>query len=174
MAHGATLFRLLNLIVALLIILGGVLLFVNNKSWNSSILGVVLGIFGILTFALEFVIPEAIVYNMGFLFSLLGRGIFYLIAGVLSLAWKWFNIVVGCIIMAAGVFYIAMHFFGATPSPSMSAVPSTTTDLNPGYGGAQYTNPSDGQPNMAQNYQSPNPAGNYQSPNPGARYDTHE
>ncbi|KAF9355527.1 hypothetical protein BGX26_006433, partial [Mortierella sp. AD094] len=130
-------------------------------------------IFGVLTFALEFVIPEAIVYNMGFLFSLLGRGVFYLITGVLCLAWKWFNIVVGCVVMAAGVFYIAMHFVDATPSQSMSAVPNTTTDLNPGYGGAQYTNPTGEQPSMTQNYQSPNPNA-YQSPNPNAHYDTQE
>lgn len=30
---------------------------------------------GLLTFALEFVIPESIVYNMGFMFSLFGRGL---------------------------------------------------------------------------------------------------
>ncbi|KAF9437061.1 hypothetical protein BGZ76_002079 [Entomortierella beljakovae] len=83
------------------------------------------------------------------MFSLLGRGISYLVAGCLCLAHKWFNITVGCVIMVGGVFYIAMHFFGATPSPSMSAIPNTTTELNPGYGGAQYT-----EPNMTQ---SPNP-----------------
>ena len=32
-------------------------------------------IFGILTFALEFAIPEVVVYNMGFMFSLLGRAV---------------------------------------------------------------------------------------------------
>ncbi|KAF8965671.1 hypothetical protein BGZ46_000559 [Entomortierella lignicola] len=57
---------------------------------------------------------------------MLGRGIFYLSMGCLCLAWKWFNIVVGCVIMAVGVFYIGMHFLGATPSPSMSAVPAPT------------------------------------------------
>lgn len=73
--------------------------------------------------------------------------------GLLTLAWKWYNIVVGCILMASGLFYIVMHFVGATPSPSMSAVPNTsTTNLNPGTGGASYTNPTDLQPNMTQTY----------------------
>ncbi|KAI8597962.1 COPI associated protein-domain-containing protein, partial [Dissophora ornata] len=180
---------------AVLIILGGVILFVDIGSWNSGILGVVLCIFGILTFALEFIIPEVLVYNMGFMFSLLGRGIFYVCAGLLCLSWKWFNIVVGSIIMGIGLFYVAMHFVGATPSPSMSAVPNdtdTTANLNPGQTGAQYTNPAGEQPSMTQTYQSPdpgysgsqytNPAGDqqpsmsqaYQSPNPGTqpRYDS--
>ncbi|KAF8932110.1 hypothetical protein BGZ58_007223 [Dissophora ornata] len=159
MAQGASLFRLLNLVTAVLIILGGVILFVDIGSWNSGILGVVL------------------------------------CAGLLCLSWKWFNIVVGSIIMGIGLFYVAMHFVGATPSPSMSAVPNdtdTTANLNPGQTGAQYTNPAGEQPSMTQTYQSPdpgysgsqytNPAGDqqpsmsqaYQSPNPGTqpRYDS--
>jgi len=73
--------------------------------------------------------------------------------------------------MAVGLFYVAMHFIGATPSPSMSAVPNTsTTNLNPGYNGSSYTNPPDQQqqqqqqPSMAQSYQSPNPNVPYNSP----------
>ncbi|KAG0259449.1 hypothetical protein BGZ95_004670 [Linnemannia exigua] len=133
MAQGASLFRLLNLVVAILIVLGG-------------ILGVFVVIFGLLTFMLEFAIPESIVYNLGF------------IMGLLTLSWKWFNILVGCFIMAVGLFYIAMHFVGATPSPSMSAVPNTsTTNLNPGQSGSSYTNPThhhdDLQPNMTETYQ---------------------
>lgn len=55
--------------------------------------------------------------------------------------------------MATGFFYVIMHFVGATPSPSMSAIPNTsTTNLNPGTGGASYTNPSgrDLQPKMTE------------------------
>ncbi|KAK3806330.1 MAG: COPI associated protein-domain-containing protein [Benniella sp.] len=140
MAQGASLFRLLNILV-------GVVLFVHIGSWNSGILGVFVCIFGILTFALEFTIPEAVVYNMGFMFSMLGRGIFYVCMGLLCLSWKWFNIVVGCIVMVVGLFYIAMHFKGATPSPSMSAVPST--NMNSSYNTTQYTSP----PDMVQSYQ---------------------
>ncbi|KAF9985492.1 Late Golgi vesicles protein [Mortierella antarctica] len=164
MAQGASLFRLLNLVTAVLIILGGILLFVHIGSWNSGILGVFIVLFGLLTFALEFTIPESIVYNLGFMFSLLGRGLFYVGTGILVLSWRWFNILVGCLIMAVGVFYVAMHFVGATPSPSMSAVPNTSSsNLNPGYGGSNYTNPNDdAQPSMAQTYQSPNP-GHYDS-----------
>ncbi|KAF9905890.1 Late Golgi vesicles protein [Linnemannia zychae] len=165
MAQGASLFRLLNLIVSILIILGGILLFVHIGSWNSGILGVFVVLFGLLTFTLEFAIPESIVYNLGFLFSLLGRGLFYIrqvsslyLMGLLTLSWRWFNILVGCFIMAVGVFYIAMHFVGATPSPSMSAVPNTSTaNLNPGQSGSNYTNPphhqDDLQPNMTETYQ---------------------
>ncbi|KAG0343710.1 Late Golgi vesicles protein [Podila humilis] len=143
MAQGASLFRLVNIVIGVFIVLGGILLFVNIKSWNSGILGIFVILLGILTFALEFIIPEAIVYNLGFMFSLLGRGLFYVSMGVLTLAWKWYNIVVGCVIMAAGLFFIAMHFVGATPCPSMSAVPNTSSaNLNPGTGGDTYTNPS--------------------------------
>ncbi|KAG0245800.1 Late Golgi vesicles protein [Mortierella sp. GBA43] len=162
MAQGASLFRLLNLIVAVFMVLGGVLLFVHIGSWNSGILGVFVCIFGVLTFALEFMIPEMVVYNMGFMFSLLGRGVCNV--GLLTLSWKWFNIVVGALIMAVGLFYVAMHFVGATPSPSMSAVPNTSTaDLNSGYNGTNYTNPPGDHPSMAQTYQSPNPNVQYDS-----------
>ncbi|KAF9121348.1 Late Golgi vesicles protein, partial [Mortierella sp. 14UC] len=142
--------------ITILIILGGILLFVHIGSWNSGILGVFVVLFGLLTFTLEFAIPESIVYNLGFLFSLLGRGICNM--GLLTLFWRWFNILVGCFIMTVGLFYIAMHFVGATPSPSMSAVPNTsTTNLNPGQSGSNYTNPThhhdDLQPNMTETYQ---------------------
>ncbi|KAI1299666.1 Late Golgi vesicles protein [Mortierella claussenii] len=174
MAQGASLFRLLNLIVAVLMMLGGILLFVQIGSWNSGILGVFVVILGLLTFALEFTIPEAVVYNVGFMFSLLGRGLCKspppqsdpvpTNMGLLTLSWKWFNILVGCIIMVVGLFYIAMHFVGATPSPSMSAVPNTSsTNLNPGYNNSQYTNPTSEQPSMTQTYQSPNPNAHYDS-----------
>lgn len=82
--------------------------------------------------------------------------------GLLTLAWKWFNILVGCFIMIIGFFYIGMHYVGATPSPSMSAVPNTsTTNLNVGSGDKSYTNPGqyepgqvdDLQPQMSQTYQ---------------------
>ncbi|KAF9180804.1 Late Golgi vesicles protein [Haplosporangium sp. Z 11] len=152
MAQGAGLFRLLNVI----------------GSWNSGILGVFVVIFGLLTFILEFTIPESIVYNMGFMFSMLGRGIFYVCVGLLCLSWNWFNILVGCIIMVIGLFYVAMHFKGATPSPSMSAVPDTSSNVNAGYGSnAQYNNPrhEDLQPNMTQTYQ---------NPDPGTAYDTRQ
>ncbi|KAF9570900.1 Late Golgi vesicles protein [Mortierella alpina] len=171
MAQGATLFRLLNIIVAVLLVLGGIVLFVQIGSWNSGILGVFVVAFGILTFALEFSIPESIVYNMGFMFSMLGRGIFYVCMGLLCLSWRWFNILVGCIIMVVGLFYIGMHFKGATPSASMSAEPNTSnTNLNAGYGGntSQYNDrrPEDLQPNMSQSYST------YQNPHPGTSYDT--
>ncbi|KAG0204275.1 hypothetical protein BGX28_003735 [Mortierella sp. GBA30] len=80
--------------------------------------------------------------------------------GILILSWKWFNILVGCLVMAVGLFYVAMHFVGATPSPSMSAIPNNASNpnLNPGYSGSQYTNPTgDSHPSMAQTYQSPTP-----------------
>ncbi|KAF9961358.1 Late Golgi vesicles protein [Mortierella alpina] len=171
MAQGASLFRLLNIVAAVLLILGGIVLFVQIGSWNSGILGVFVVAFGILTFALEFTIPESIVYNMGFMFSMLGRGIFYVCMGLLCLSWRWFNILVGCIIMVIGLFYVGMHFKGATPSPSMSAVPNTSsTNLNAGYGNStsQHNDqrPDNLQPNMSQSYST------YQNPNPGTSYDT--
>ncbi|KAF9940404.1 Late Golgi vesicles protein [Mortierella alpina] len=171
MAGGATLFRLLNIVAAVLLILGGIFLFVQLGSWNSGILGVFVVAFGILTFLLEFTISESIVYNMGFMFSMLGRGIFYVCMGLLCLSWRWFNILVGCIIMVIGFFYIGMHFKGATPSPSMSAVPNTSgTNLNNGYGNStsQYNDhhPEDLQPNMSQSYST------YQNPHPDSSYDT--
>ncbi|KAG0211974.1 Late Golgi vesicles protein [Mortierella sp. GBA30] len=169
MAQGASLFRLLNIIVAVLLVLGGIILFVHIGSWNSGILGVFIVIFGLLTFALEFTIPESLVYNMGFMFSMLGRGIFYVCMGLLCLSWRWFNILVGCIIMVIGFFYIGMHFKGATPSPSMSAVPNTTSsNVDTGYGDTSHYHdqvPSNNQPSMSQSYPT------YQNPNPVASYD---
>ncbi|KAF9985998.1 Late Golgi vesicles protein [Modicella reniformis] len=154
------------LLAAVLLVLGGVVLFVDIGSWNSGILGVFVVIFGLLTFALEFTIPESIVYNMGFMFSMLGRGIFYVCMGLLCLSWKWFNILVGCIVMLVGLFYVAMHFKGATPSPSMSAVPNTSnTNLNPGHNNTSYTDSGadNPQPNMTQSYQNPNTGPYYDS-----------
>ncbi|KAG0226356.1 hypothetical protein BGW42_003691 [Actinomortierella wolfii] len=107
------------------------------------------------------------------LFRMLNIIVVYIAIGVLCLAWKWFNILVGCFIMVAGIFYIAMHFYGATPSPSMSAVPNTSTanlasssHNNPSYG-TSGVDTTQNQPAMTETYQSPNP-NTYQSPNPNA------
>ncbi|KAF9437744.1 Late Golgi vesicles protein [Entomortierella beljakovae] len=162
MAQGATFFRMLNIVTAMLFILGGVLLFVRNDAWNSSITGVYICAAGCLIFFLEFMIPEVLVYNLGFLFSMLGRGLcdahsFVINIGSICLAHKWFNIVVGCIIMLIGLVYIAMHFFGATPSPSMSAIPNPAgAEIASDYDETRYVNGGETyEPNMAQNYQSP-------------------
>ncbi|CAO3567184.1 unnamed protein product [Mortierella alpina] len=95
----------------------------------------------------------------------------YVCMGLLCLSWRWFNILVGCIVMVIGFFYIGMHFKGATPSASMSAVPNTSsTNLNAGYGNnaSQYNDhrPEDLQPNMSQSYST------YQNPHPDTSYDT--
>ncbi|KAF8941547.1 Late Golgi vesicles protein [Dissophora ornata] len=129
--------------------LGGVVLFVHIGSWNSGILGVFIVLFGLLTFFLEFEIPEFIVYNMGFMFSMLGRGVCNM--GLLCLSWKWYNIVIGSVIMGVGLMYVGLHFKGAKPSHSMTAEPT---------GAVRYGNPPEqgfDQPSMSQSYQNPEP-----------------
>ncbi|KAG0312923.1 Late Golgi vesicles protein [Dissophora globulifera] len=165
----ATFFRLLNAVVACLLVLGGVILFVHIGSWNSGILGVFLCIFGIFTLMLEFFIPEIVVYNFGFMFSMLGRGIFYVVGGVLCLSWRWYNIVVGTVIMAVGVLFVFLHFRGTTPSPSMSAGAGHDYGTAPSTYDPHYDDPSSSradltgagisspQPNMSQTYQNPDP-----------------
>jgi hypothetical protein len=56
--------------------------------------------------------------------------------------------------MTVDLFYVIMHFVGATPSPSMSAVSnSSSTNLNWGFNNSQqYSSPTGDQPSMAQTY----------------------
>lgn len=81
-------FRIVNLAVGVMMILGGI-----AQCFPVSIHGIVTGIyvivFGAATALLEFQIPPQVTRYASFMFSFIGRGIFYFFIGCMLLADYW-------------------------------------------------------------------------------------
>lgn len=110
-------FRIVNLVVAVLMILGGIAQFFP-VGFQSSIIGVYVIIFGLATGLLEFQIPHQVSRYASFLFSFLGRGIFYIFVGSILLHGHWAWIVSGSIIGVIGVAYVALEFIPSIEPPA--------------------------------------------------------
>ncbi|KAK3294648.1 Golgi apparatus membrane protein TVP15 [Chaetomium fimeti] len=110
-------FRIVNLVVAVLMVLGGVSQFFP-VGFQSSIIGVYVIIFGLATGLLEFQIPPQVGRYASFLFSFLGRGIFYIFVGSILLHGHWTRIVSGSIVGLIGVAYAALEFIPSIEPPA--------------------------------------------------------
>ncbi|KAL2153398.1 hypothetical protein VTH82DRAFT_4553 [Thermothelomyces myriococcoides] len=110
-------FRIVNLVVAVLMILGGISQFFPI-GFQSSIIGVYVIIFGLATGILEFQIPPQISRYASFLFSFLGRGIFYIFVGCILLHDHVLRIIAGSIVGLVGVAYVALEFIPSIEPPA--------------------------------------------------------
>ncbi|EOA87653.1 uncharacterized protein SETTUDRAFT_169063 [Exserohilum turcica Et28A] len=103
-----------------------------NRGLSSNIiLGVYLIIFGLGTALLEFQIPQQVARYASFMFSFLGRGIFYIFIGSVIVGERWFRIVPGTIVGIIGVAYAALEFV-----PSIEP-PANMRDADAGWGAEQ-------------------------------------
>ncbi|RAQ99517.1 COPI associated [Stemphylium lycopersici] len=98
---------------------------------SNIILGVYLIIFGLGTALLEFQIPQQVARYASFMFSFLGRGIFYIFIGSVIVGERWFRIVPGTIVGIIGVAYAALEFI-----PSIEP-PANMRDADAGWGAEQ-------------------------------------
>ncbi|KAK4141082.1 Golgi apparatus membrane protein TVP15 [Dichotomopilus funicola] len=105
-------FRIVNLVVAVLMVLGGILQFFPI-TFQSAIIGAYVIIFG-----LEFQIPPQVGRYASFLFSFLGRGIFYVFIGCILLNDKVLHIIAGSIVGLIGVGYVALEFVPSIEPPA--------------------------------------------------------
>ncbi|RKU49038.1 Late Golgi vesicles protein [Coniochaeta pulveracea] len=111
-------FRIVNLVVAVVMILGGVAQFFH-PSFKGIVLGIYIILFGLINGLLEFQIPPQVSRYASFLFSFLGRGIFYIFIGSVILdsnsVWK---IIWGSIVGLVGVGYAALEFVPSIEPPA--------------------------------------------------------
>jgi hypothetical protein len=110
-------FRIVNLAVAAITVVGGVV-HIFGFDFQSIILAVYMIIFGLAIALLEFQIPPQISRYASFLFSFIGRGIFYVFIGTLLLGAAVISKIAGGIIGIVGIAYIVLEFVPAIEPPS--------------------------------------------------------
>ncbi|KAF3767793.1 COPI associated [Cryphonectria parasitica EP155] len=110
-------FRIVNLVVAVIMVLGGISQFFPI-SFQSIIIGVYVIIFGLATGLLEFQIPPQVSRYASFLFSFIGRGAFYIFVGSILLHDGVLRIIAGSIVGLIGVCYVVLEFIPSIEPPA--------------------------------------------------------
>ncbi|KAF5872594.1 putative copi associated protein [Botrytis fragariae] len=110
-------FRLVNLAVGVFMVLGGISQFFP-LGFQSIIIGCYVIIFGICTALLEFQIPPQVSRYASFLFSFLGRGIFYVFVGSILLHDHVLRVIAGSLIGIIGLIYIGLEFVPSIEPPA--------------------------------------------------------
>ncbi|WPB02710.1 uncharacterized protein RHO25_007346 [Cercospora beticola] len=119
-------FRIVNLAVGIFIILGGVGQFWPGITVQGIILAVYLWIFG-----LEFQIPPQVARYASFMFSFIGRGIFYIFVGCIQMGDRWWKYLSGALVVFVGIAYVVLEF-----TPSIEP-PANMRDADAGWGAEQ-------------------------------------
>ncbi|KAK5241233.1 hypothetical protein LTR99_004712 [Exophiala xenobiotica] len=129
----SNIFRLVNLAVGGIMILGGISQFIPHIGFRNIIVGIYVIIFGLAIAGLELLpqVPPYLPKYASFLFSFLGRGIFYIFVGCIILENNVLRIIAGTIIGFVGVGYCALEFL-----PSIEP-PSNMRDADAGWGAEQ-------------------------------------
>ncbi|TGO81423.1 hypothetical protein BPOR_1163g00030 [Botrytis porri] len=119
-------FRLVNLAVGVFMVLGGISQFFP-LGFQSIIIGCYVIIFGICTALLgpshppqarKFQIPPQVSRYASFLFSFVGRGIFYVFVGSILLHDHVLRIIAGSLIGIIGLIYIGLEFVPSIEPPA--------------------------------------------------------
>ncbi|KAI2473008.1 COPI associated [Annulohypoxylon bovei var. microspora] len=109
--------RIVNLAVGVIMVLGGISQFFN-ASFQSIIIGVYVLIFGLGVALLEFQIPPQVSRYASFMFSFLGRGVFYVFVGSILLNNGVLRIIAGSVVGAVGLAYAALEFVPSVEPPA--------------------------------------------------------
>ncbi|CAF9917126.1 MAG: Late Golgi vesicles protein [Heterodermia speciosa] len=112
----SNIFRLVNLAVGGLMVVGGIMQFFPI-GFQSTIIGCYVILFGAATALLEFQTPPVLSKWAPFLFSFLGRGIFYIFVGSILLHNPVIRIIVGSIIGIVGLGYAVLEYIPSIEPP---------------------------------------------------------
>ncbi|GAB7326287.1 hypothetical protein MBLNU13_g10263t1 [Cladosporium sp. NU13] len=141
-------FRIVNLVAGAFMVLGGIAHFfpigiafarmnkmangVSSRACSTTIIvGVYAIIFGLATALLEFQIPPQVTRYASFMFSFIGRGVFYFFVGCILAGDKFRNYIPAAIVALIGLVYIALEFL-----PSIEP-PANMRDADAGWGAEQ-------------------------------------
>ncbi|KAL2853624.1 Golgi apparatus membrane protein TVP15 [Aspergillus pseudodeflectus] len=115
----SNIFRIVNIGIGVLMILGGISQFFPAE-FGRIILGAYVIIFGLIVAGLEFLpqVPDYVYRYGSFLFSFLGRGVFYIFVGSILLHDHVLRIIAGSVIGIFGIAYVALEFFPSIEPPS--------------------------------------------------------
>ncbi|KAI9492583.1 COPI associated protein-domain-containing protein [Zychaea mexicana] len=109
-------FRVINCIVAAFMVVGAVGKIIS-VGFPNFITGIFCIIFGIVTAVFEFRLPAQVTQYASFMFSFLGRGLFYIFIGCITLNYEALTIASGVIIIVVGVAYVVLHFVPGIQAP---------------------------------------------------------
>ncbi|KPI35111.1 Golgi apparatus membrane protein tvp15 [Cyphellophora attinorum] len=114
-------------------LVGSIAILTGGISIRNVVVAVYVILFGLAVGGLELLpqVPPYLPKYASFLFSFLGRGLFYLFVGSLVLEHGTFSYIIGGIIMVAGLGYAALEFI-----PSIEP-PSNMRDADAGWGAEQ-------------------------------------
>ncbi|KAI9668055.1 MAG: Late Golgi vesicles protein [Bathelium mastoideum] len=124
-------FRMVNLAVAVFMILGAIGQFWPGIQIQSVVVAIYVAIFGLATALLEFQIPPQVARYASFMFSFIGRGIFYIFIGSITVGDRWFKWVAGTVVGIIGIGYVILEFI-----PSIEP-PANMRDADAGWGAEQ-------------------------------------
>ncbi|KAL6698261.1 Golgi apparatus membrane protein TVP15 [Trichoderma pleuroticola] len=110
-------FRIVNLAVAGITVLGGVF-HIFPVGFQNLVIGIYMIVFGLAVALLEFQIPPQVSRYANFLFSFIGRGIFYILLGGLLLGDHLISNLAGGAVGIIGVGYVALEFIPSIEPPS--------------------------------------------------------
>ncbi|KAJ5817889.1 Golgi apparatus membrane protein TVP15 [Penicillium robsamsonii] len=112
-------FRLVNIAVGVFMVLGGISNFFSG-SFSSIILGAYVVVFGLVIAGLEFLphVPDYAYRYASFLFSFLGRGVFYIFIGSILLHDHVLRIIDGSLVGFIGLAYVALEFIPSIEPPA--------------------------------------------------------
>ncbi|KAK0722095.1 Golgi apparatus membrane protein TVP15, partial [Lasiosphaeria miniovina] len=101
------------------LVLGGILQFFQGTGVHSSFVAVYEILFGLVIALLEFQIPPQVSRYANFMFSFIGRGIFYIFAGTLILEGGFIlKTLAGSIIGFVGLAYVVLEFIPSIEPPA--------------------------------------------------------
>ncbi|KAM0712821.1 hypothetical protein Q7P35_000268 [Cladosporium inversicolor] len=123
-------FRIVNLVAGAFMVLGGIAHFFPIGI-TTIIVGVYAIIFGLATALLEFQIPPQVARYASFMFSFIGRGVFYFFVGCILAGQYFYNYIPAAIVAFIGLAYIALEFV-----PSIEP-PANMRDADAGWGAEQ-------------------------------------
>ncbi|KAL1967974.1 hypothetical protein VTN77DRAFT_2391 [Rasamsonia byssochlamydoides] len=115
----SNIFRLVNIAVGVIMILGGISQFFP-PSLSSIIVGAYVILFGLIVAGLEFLpqVPDYVYRYASFLFSFLGRGAFYIFVGSILLHDSILRYLAGSIVGFIGVGYVVLEYIPSIEPPS--------------------------------------------------------
>ncbi|KAJ5279298.1 hypothetical protein N7478_004670 [Penicillium angulare] len=115
----SNIFRLVNIAVGVVMVLGGISQFFP-ASMSSVIVGGYVIVFGLVVAGLEFMpnVPDYAYRYASFLFSFLGRGIFYIFVGSILLHDLILREIAASIVGLTGVAYLVLEFIPSIEPPS--------------------------------------------------------
>ncbi|KAF2226757.1 Golgi apparatus membrane protein TVP15 [Elsinoe ampelina] len=124
-------FRIVNLAVGVFMVLGGIGQFFPSFAIQNVIVGVYVILFGLGNALLEFQIPPQVARYASFMFSFIGRGIFYIFVGCIIMGNNWWRYTAGALVTVVGIGYVVLEYV-----PSIEP-PANMRDADAGWGAEQ-------------------------------------